>query len=278
MEKGFQTDRGRIRSHNEDSGGLFERGDGCLLAVVADGMGGHQAGDVASALALSVVRREWEKEETRLETTDDAVGWLCRVVAMTNKEIMSHAESHPECKGMGTTVVLAVCTRDFAVVAHVGDSRGYWLCRDELRRVTNDHSLVYELVRQGQISAQEAETHPRKNVLMQALGTEGEVNIETHVLEWQTDDVLMLCSDGLTNHVSDETIHEVLASGEPLQTQADEFIRLANSAGGDDNITLTLVRNAETADELQEEKVRSSTNEEDQNAEGERRDKAGDAG
>ncbi|HET7616428.1 MAG TPA: protein phosphatase 2C domain-containing protein, partial [Bacillales bacterium] len=136
MEKVFKTDCGKIREHNEDSGGLFEKKDGSLLAIVADGMGGHRAGDVASALALDYMKDQWEAE-TKIRSSKEAVDWLKKTISLTNDHVRAYSREHPECSGMGTTVVAALCTPDFAVVAHVGDSRGYLLHESDLRQVTN---------------------------------------------------------------------------------------------------------------------------------------------
>ncbi|HET7579614.1 MAG TPA: Stp1/IreP family PP2C-type Ser/Thr phosphatase [Bacillales bacterium] len=241
MDTAFITDCGKIRDHNEDSGGVFSHHSGLLLAVVADGMGGHRAGDVASSLVLNYLKEHWEKADG-LGSAQAAREWLKQTIDEANEYVLSYALEHPECRGMGTTVVAALCASDFLVIAHVGDSRGYMLGKERFVQVTRDHSLVSELVRQGEISEEEAAIHPRKHVLLKALGTEKKVETETDTFEWKAGDMVLLCSDGLTNNVTDEQMEEVLRSGETMQEKAESLTALANSAGGDDNITLSLVR------------------------------------
>lgn len=242
MDTAFRTDCGKIRSHNEDSGGVFFKHSDLLLAVVADGMGGHRAGDVASALALNYIKDLWEKAGT-LDSEEAARQWLQEAIKETNTYVLSYANQHPECRGMGTTVVAALCSSEFLTIAHVGDSRGYLLTEGRFVQVTKDHSLVGELVRQGEISEEEAEFHPRKHVLLQALGTEEEVESEAETFKWDPGNIVLLCSDGLSNNVNGEQLEEVMRSEiTTMQEKADCLTELANSAGGDDNITLTLVR------------------------------------
>ncbi|HET7522113.1 MAG TPA: Stp1/IreP family PP2C-type Ser/Thr phosphatase [Bacillales bacterium] len=243
METAFMTDRGKIREHNEDNGGVFRNDKGWFFAVVADGMGGHRAGDVASELALEHLKNRWEAADS-LETKEDAESWLPEVIRETNDYLLSYAGEHPECRGMGTTVVCAVCAPDFVTITHVGDSRCYVWGKEGLRQVTKDHSLVNELLRRGEISEEEAAVHPRKHVLLQAIGTEENIRSETETVDWEPGDMVFLCSDGLTNHVGDGQLEEVLRSEKPIQEKAQDLTEMANLAGGDDNITLTLVKNA----------------------------------
>src|SRR5699024_721884 len=168
METAFQTDRGKIREHNEDSGGLFYNDTEWVLAIVADGMGGHQAGDVASTLALGFMKENWENT-LEIDSIQAAEDWLHETIKQTNAYILSYAQKHPECRGMGTTIVVALCSSESVIVSHVGDSRGYVLSESGFLQLTSDHSLVNELVRQGEISEEEATVHPQKNVVLQAL-------------------------------------------------------------------------------------------------------------
>ncbi|HEU5138490.1 MAG TPA: Stp1/IreP family PP2C-type Ser/Thr phosphatase [Bacillales bacterium] len=241
METAFITDCGKIRMHNEDSGGIFPNEKGLILAVVADGMGGHRAGDVASSLALDYIKKQWA-QVGELDSGEAAGQWLRETINDTNTYILAYAQEHPECRGMGTTIVSALCSNKFVTVAHVGDSRGYMLKDKRLTQVTKDHSLVSELVRRGEISEEEADLHPRKHVLLQALGTEETVESEVETLLWESGNVVLLCSDGLTNNVSHEKLEEVLGSEQPVQEKAEKLTEFANMAGGDDNITLTLVQ------------------------------------
>jgi protein phosphatase len=241
METAFQTDRGKIRAHNEDSGGVFQHPTGRILALVADGMGGHRAGDVASALTLEYIKDRWEGADG-LDSGEAATNWLQKTIQEANTHVLSYADEHPECQGMGTTVVAALCAPEFVTIIHVGDSRCYFLGNDEFAQVTSDHSLVGELVRQGEISKEEAASHPNKHVILQALGTEETVKSDTNTIEWDVGDVVLLCSDGLTDHVRDTQLEEVLRSDKTMEEKAETLTELANQAGGGDNITLALVQ------------------------------------
>ena len=174
----------------------------------------------------------------------EAEKWMGETIQFINERVYSHSLSNEELKGMGTTIVLALCTNDFVVVGHIGDSRCYlWNGETKLTQITSDHSLVNELVRTGQISELDAEEHPRKNVLLKAIGTEAEINPDIKTIEWQENDRLLLCSDGLTNKISDEELEQALATMTNEEETAIELIQLANERGGEDNITLAIVRN-----------------------------------
>ncbi|HET7578243.1 MAG TPA: Stp1/IreP family PP2C-type Ser/Thr phosphatase [Bacillales bacterium] len=241
METAFKTDCGKIRSHNEDSGGVFSSDDGVFLAVVADGMGGHSAGEVASALAVKHIKERWAAAGN-FGTGEAAEKWLQETIAETNTNVLAYAREHPECQGMGTTVVAAFCAPEFVTMAHVGDSRGYLFGKNGLTQITKDHSLVGELVRRGELSEEEAAFHPRKHVLLQALGTEETIDSEVRTVEWQAGDIVLLCSDGLTDNLSREQLEEVMKSEQTVREKADKLTEIANLAGGDDNITSTLVQ------------------------------------
>ncbi|MED3624274.1 Stp1/IreP family PP2C-type Ser/Thr phosphatase [Neobacillus thermocopriae] len=240
MKAVYQTDRGKVRAHNEDAGGFFLNQDGSLLAVVADGMGGHRAGDVASEMSVSKLKIEWEAS-TGIKTADDAEKWLKAQVTAVNELLFEHSKSHVECEGMGTTLVAAITTNHFATIVNIGDSRGYLLNESGFKQITEDHSLVNELVRSGQISREDAENHPRKNVLLRALGTEKTVEMDIKTVIFEEGDILLLCSDGLSNKVPEEELKEILLKEEGLEQRAETLISLANENGGEDNITLTIV-------------------------------------
>ncbi|HHY74580.1 MAG TPA: Stp1/IreP family PP2C-type Ser/Thr phosphatase [Bacillus bacterium] len=243
MKSVFLTDRGKVRQHNEDSGGIFFLENELALVVVADGMGGHQAGDVASQMAIAEIEKLWSKEtEEQLSTPEKSAQWLKEAVAKINTSIYQYAKENEDCQGMGTTIVVVVLTREFITVGNIGDSRCYILNNNGFAQITDDHSLVYELVRSGQISPEDAEHHPRKNVLMRALGTEETVALDIKTLEWERNDILLLCSDGLTNKVSASDIHTILGEESEVESKARQLIEKANEAGGDDNITVAIVK------------------------------------
>src|SRR5699024_6579613 len=209
MKGKFLTDRGQIRSHNEDSGGTYDNPHGQFLAIIADGMGGHKAGDVASQMATSIIQEKWQNINY-FNTPEDTEKWLEETIQKMNKTIYEKAQLDKQCKGMGTTIVVSVCSNDFVTIAHIGDSRCYLFNEDGFAQITEDHSLVNELIRSGQISEQDAENHPRKNVLLKALGTEEYIAADIKSFSWNVGDKLLLCSDGLTNKLSDNELVEFL--------------------------------------------------------------------
>ncbi len=220
------SDVGRVRKANEDN--YYVRSP---LFVVADGMGGAQAGEVASQIAADSFKDELDESlapEPRLAT----------VVRRANQEINRQAQSDQDYHGMGTTLTAALLGDDELTIAHVGDSRAYRLRGGELERLTRDHSLVGEMVRRGAITEAEAEVHPQRSILTRALGPEPEVDVDTLSHGVKPGDVYLLCSDGLTGMVSDAKIAEEMGSGKPMREVADTLIRAANEGGGVDNITV----------------------------------------
>lgn len=241
MRTTFKTDRGKVRQHNEDNGGIFVNSEGVHLVIVADGMGGHRAGDVASTMTIDLLKESW-KQSSQIVTANQAEEWLREFITKVNESLFQHAEKNIECQGMGTTIVAAICTEKFATIANIGDSRCYLYNESGFKQVTEDHSLVNELVRTGQISKEDAENHPRKNVLLRALGTEMKVDIDISTVIFEEDDVLLLCSDGLSNKVNEQEMYEIIKNDQPLEEKANSFIDLANHYGGEDNITLVLIQ------------------------------------
>ncbi|MBI4897795.1 MAG: Stp1/IreP family PP2C-type Ser/Thr phosphatase [Actinobacteria bacterium] len=220
------SDVGRLRRANEDS--YFVR---VPLFVVADGMGGAQAGEVASKIAAEAFADDLDESlapERR----------LAEVVAGANREIHRQSVSDPDMQGMGTTLTAALLGDEELTLAHVGDSRAYRLRDGELTRLTTDHSLVGEMVRRGAITESEAERHPQRSILTRALGPEDSVEIDTLSYGVREGDVYVLCSDGLTTMLDDAEIAESAASGGPMREIANDLIARANDAGGADNITV----------------------------------------
>ena len=239
VESYHQTDVGRHRSANEDD--LFVR---VPLFVVADGMGGAQAGEVASKTAV-------EAFEADLESGDPADAIVDRV-RHANRRISELAAEHSEYAGMGTTCTAAYVTEDDRlVVAHVGDSRCYLWRDGDLVRLTKDHSLVGELVARGRLTEEQAESHPQRSVITRALGAEPDVRVDREVYEAKAGDVVLLCSDGLTTMVTELQIETVLKIGGPLADLGRGLIYAANAAGGKDNITVIMFRLDEAGAEAQ---------------------------
>ena len=248
LEFASATDPGRVRSHNEDSIGTEpELG----LAVLADGMGGYNAGEVASGIAVAVVSSEIKRSQGAhpLHRIDPTTGEteaerLTRQHSLkANTSIFEAARSQPQYAGMGTTLVVALFFDNRICVAHVGDSRLYRLRGDSFEQITRDHSLLQEQIDSGMITKEAAKLSQNKNLVTRALGIDAEVDAEVHVYETQPGDVYLLCSDGLSDMVEDEDIHLTLTSlKENLQLSAEQLVQQANDNGGRDNVSVILVR------------------------------------
>lgn len=241
MEARFFTDRGKVRSLNEDAGGIYYNSDNQPLLVVADGMGGHQAGDVASDMTITMIKEFWEKT-TCIQKSDEIEGWLQATLSEVNHAIFEQAKNNEAYQGMGTTVVIGVCIDDFITIAHIGDSRCYLSNRKGLRQITEDHSLVRALIRSGQITEDDADHHPQKNVVLKALGTEANVYPDIHFLDWEAGDTLLLCSDGLSDKITNDELSRWMLENDSLEVIGEQLIELANERGGEDNISLIIIR------------------------------------
>jgi protein phosphatase len=225
------TDTGRRRRRNEDAFVCEPP-----LFAVADGMGGAQAGEVASRLAAESLR---EQELGGLSSPEQTV----ELIREANRRVYAYSSENASARGMGTTMTVALVEGNVVTIGHVGDSRAYLLRDDQLTQLTQDHSLVAELVRSGRLSAKEAESHPRRSVITRALGTDSEVEVDVLSLRAQDRDVFLLCSDGLTSMVSDEEIARLLLSArDDLDDAGKKLIAAANQAGGEDNITVVLFK------------------------------------
>ncbi len=229
-EHAYRTDTGQQRTANEDS--YFVRSP---LFVVADGMGGAQAGEVASRIAADAFQTQMDESappETRLR----------QVVETANRQIHELAQQDSSRAGMGTTLTAALLGDGEITLAHVGDSRAYVYRDGELRRLTRDHSLVEELRRQGRLTDREAEEHPQRSIITRALGPEAEVEVDTMTYPARGGDVVLLCSDGLTTMVDERRVAAVLSRSTSLQAAVDALVDAANRAGGRDNITVVAFR------------------------------------
>ena len=247
MEMVQRTNVGKVRDHNEDSVGLFPLSNGMVLAVVADGLGGHDAGEVASQEAVKIFEKESKKLTADLSARERG-DFLSLIIGKANEKVYKLAQQKMKKgknkNGMGTTVVAAVVDQEGIVVAHVGDSRAYLLHNDGLYQMTEDHTFVNVLIKNGQISEEEAYHHPKRNVLTRAVGTAEEVDVDISDNPWHQDDIFLLCSDGLTSMINDREIGLVLSSTSiTLEEKADRLIELALNAGGTDNISLILLQN-----------------------------------
>ena len=243
-----RSDPGMVRAHNEDS--IFVDGSG--LAILADGMGGYNAGEVASGIAVSVIKegllpelmsgRDLSKVDINTGLTHAAM-LLQHQIAAANKGIYEAAQSRPECAGMGTTVVAAVFHGNRVSIAHVGDSRCYRLRGGKFEQLTRDHSLLQEQIDSGLFTREQDKYSLNKNLVMRPLGIEAIVPADISEYRVEADDVYLLCSDGLTDMVDADVVHGIVDGARgTLQVAATQLIELANQNGGRDNISVVLAR------------------------------------
>ncbi len=232
------TDIGKKRKMNQDYVYTSEMPVGNLpnLFLVADGMGGHKAGDYASRCAIETIV---ESVESSLDT--EAVSVLEKAIRRANDVIRKHSESDEELNGMGTTLVAATLTDNTLCVANVGDSRLYVVGKREIRQITRDHSLVEEMVRMGGLKREQARNHPEKNIITRALGAEDEVDIDFFSVTLNMGDIVLMCTDGLTNMIEDEEIRMILHGQRDLVEKAESLVAAANNNGGKDNIAVVLI-------------------------------------
>ena len=237
MESYFLTDTGRVREHNEDSVTILKNVNDEYLLAVADGMGGHKAGEVASSITINHLTENFNK----LDSIGDkaaAVNWIREQVEQINNEIFEYTASHPESKGMGSTLVLALYTKDYLLFGNIGDSSGFVIKDNELFKITHDHTLVNLLVKNGELTAEEAKNHPKKNILMRALGANNPIEIDIFDVENSVTGIL-LSSDGLTSMLNNTQIEKViLAENATLEEKVIKLIRKSNVRGGTDNISI----------------------------------------
>ncbi|MBO0448357.1 Stp1/IreP family PP2C-type Ser/Thr phosphatase [Enterococcus sp. MJM12] len=239
MQISFQTDVGKKRNSNQDYVAIFKNKAGITLAILADGMGGHQAGDVASKMAVEGMGEKWQ--ETTLTSPEKACSWFVAAIQNANEAVYNLGQEKIELQGMGTTIVcVAVFEEEFAL-AHVGDSRMYLVRDHEITQLTEDHSLVNELVRSGEITKEMAATHPRRNVLTRSVGMPGSVEVDIASHFYKAGDYLLLASDGLTNMLADDVIKWIIDEPITLDEKVAKLISGANDAGGADNITVLLI-------------------------------------
>ena len=234
------TDAGKVRTHNEDNVTIISNKNNEFILAVADGMGGHKAGEVASNIAIEYLTEEFETMET-MGKKEDAIDWLRNVIKKINEKIFSYTKENPESKGMGTTLVVAIKTNDYILYGNIGDSSGYVIKNEKLHKVTKDHTLVNLLVSTGELTPEQAKFHPRKNLLTRALGANDPIEIDIFDVD-NTVSGLFLCSDGLTNMVTDEQIEKVLNSSSSIEEQVEKLIKKSNMRGGTDNISIAYLK------------------------------------
>ena len=242
MEAYYQTEVGKVRSHNEDNVISVATLDNDYLLIVADGMGGHRAGEVASMITTAYLADEFMK--IKLNTKEEAIEWLHSSASIINDKIIKYSDDNPTTKGLGTTLVACVITSQFTIMANIGDSSGYLVTRKELVKITDDHTLVNMLVKAGELTKEEARFHPRRNILMKALGNSTGVDIDIFEIIEDYEGIL-LCSDGLTNMITEKEILTILKKEKDIKTAVNALVTKANNRGGTDNISVAYYKRGE---------------------------------
>ncbi len=271
MEIASKTDVGVERKQNQDQVGVFYNQDQAAILLLCDGMGGHNAGDVASEMAIYHVGNAWESTENM---TDPNIisEWLTDQIQTANAHIFEKANQYHDLSGMGTTIVAAVPLEDSAqvVLAHVGDSRIYIHQVDELKQITKDHSFVQELLDMDMITKEEAQVHPQKNIVTRAVGIAANVDVDIDVVDFLVDDTLLLCSDGLTDMVEETEALAILTDESlSIEAKADQLVDVANDHGGRDNISVVIAHRKPPFTEREETIEETFYNEEIENERGE---------
>ncbi len=239
MRSSSATNVGRKRKINQDSIFASDKPVGNLpnLYIVADGMGGHNAGDFASRYTVNTVREyiAGSREKNPIKLINEAI-------QLANRGILKEASEHSEMFGMGTTIVVTTIVDEYAYTANVGDSRLYLFDGGELRQITKDHSLVEEMVRLGELSEEDARTHPDRHIITRAVGASDEVDVDFFDYQMPPDSMILMCSDGLSNMVEDEEIRRIIAQPSDISSKTRELIDEANENGGKDNIAVIIVK------------------------------------
>lgn len=234
------TDKGVVRATNQDNCMAACPDDHSCFAVVCDGMGGAQAGDVASEIAVRTISERIASAWRAGMSGESLINLLTTSITAANICVYDRAEEDPSLRGMGTTAVVAAIQNDRLVIAHVGDSRAY-VCADRLRQLTKDHSMVQEMVDAGLITREQAAVHPGRNYITRALGAAERVEIDFSEFPFREGETLLLCTDGLTNYVEEDAIARILSSGPPEET-ARLLVEAANRNGGGDNVTAVVIQ------------------------------------
>ena len=238
MEISLLTDVGQKRTNNQDYANQFVNRAGMIMILLADGMGGHRAGNIASEMAVTDLGAAWV--DTQIDSINGVREWFAEHLETENQKVHQFGQDE-EYKGMGTTLEALAIIGTQAIYAHVGDSRIGLVRGDSYRQLTSDHSLVNELLKAGQITPEEAERHPQRNIITQSIGQRSEVQPDVGLISLEDDDYIILNSDGLSNMISESEIYDIMTSDLSLSEKAETLIRFANNAGGLDNITVALI-------------------------------------
>lgn len=244
MDLGSYTDLGKSRPINEDDFYVSEYVEelDTVYALVADGMGGHNAGEIASAMAVEEISTFVNQNFTPQVKPDKVKDLLVAAINSANRKVYETSNEEDRCRGMGTTVTACFLLAGNAVIAHAGDSRAYIIRGGTIHKITSDHSLVSELLEKGQITPEQARNHPQKNVITRAVGTDSSIEIDVFEFTVQPEDIILLCTDGLTNMLYDQELLKIISSAVSMQEAAVNLVDAANGQGGLDNITAVLLK------------------------------------
>ena len=238
MEISLLTDVGQKRTNNQDYVNRYVNRAGRTMIILADGMGGHRAGNIASEMAVTDLGIAWV--DTQIDTVNEVREWFANYLEIENQKIHQLGQDDAY-KGMGTTLEAVAIIGNQAIYAHIGDSRIGLIRGEEYHQLTSDHSLVNELLKAGQLTPEEAASHPQKNIITQSIGQKDEIQPDFGTVILESGDYLLLNSDGLTNMISGSEICDIVTSDIPLADKTATLVRFANNAGGLDNITVALV-------------------------------------
>jgi protein phosphatase len=243
MIVGAISDIGLKRENNQDSMFASLEKDFPLF-IVADGMGGHKAGDIASSMAVEGIINTLKNNKEKLDSENTIKSFIKEAVSSVNDKIYLRSFEKSECFGMGTTITLAYIYKSKIFIGHVGDSRAYLVRNNKILQITEDHTLVNELIKNGSITPDEAVNHPQRNMITRALGTSSSINMDFYTIEYHKDDILILCSDGLTNMIDENTILEVINQNKEkdMNLICNSLVTLAKENGGRDNITVIVIK------------------------------------
>lgn len=241
MEIYSKTDIGRVRETNQDAVLAKKIGDNFAWSLVCDGMGGTYGGDVASRTAVKVIETHMDSFLSQDNSSNEIKAKIHQAVNDANLKIFEKSKMDENLNHMGTTVVLCVARNNFIQIVYAGDSRIYIVNRNEIRQLSKDHSIVQEMLDSGEISVQDAKNHPQKNIITRALGVNSEIKLDYIEYETKKDDIVLSCSDGLTNCLDEENIYKI-CNGNEISSLASDLVREANNRGGNDNITVALIK------------------------------------
>lgn len=237
-----KTDKGLVRSSNQDAYAVGELPGEVAWAVVCDGMGGEAGGNIASALAVKVISEKITSAYNEKMRDASIKNLLDSAICAANIEVYDMAYSRPDLQGMGTTVVAVIVREKTAFIAHAGDSRAYIVSGETIQQITTDHSLVQNMVDRGEITAEQAQNHPKKNLITRAVGVEKRIDIDFSEIDLNDNETLILCTDGLSNFVTNKEMIDDIKDGQ-YYAFADRLVKRANKNGGGDNITVVAIAN-----------------------------------